>query len=363
MRGKILIALILLSSIISGCSNKPSSEAVEISEVIDINRLKKVDASSPGDIYKRSPEYICFQNADSVEFYFRNIRKIIIKNDKIYILDSAEDHLLIFDINGFPLSRLSNLGRGPNEYLQITDFDVDGRGNIWIVDGQRNVVCKYSSDFDPLAFFPFSYEIDKIHCLANDNLLLQISSWDESEYAGTKLAVADSSFNILHKLLKYPDNKDDNFMFRSEFSFVGTSTFYSDPIEDYLYEISEDGKLLNTYYFDFGNDRVPDKYREDIELHYKEIKEMRFIFRSYRVSQKFITCGINHKKWYSAIIDRSNSTISYLDSEETGYDLVGQCQLGSIWQLSKPAAKGEIPEEVKGWLWDDLDVLAIYPDR
>lgn len=36
-------------------------------------------------------------------------------------------------------SFLNRRGRGSEEYLQVSDFDVDDEGGIWVLDGQKDV--------------------------------------------------------------------------------------------------------------------------------------------------------------------------------------------------------------------------------
>lgn len=36
-------------------------------------------------------------------------------------------------------SFLNRRGRGSEEYLQVSDFDVDVEGGIWVLDGQKDV--------------------------------------------------------------------------------------------------------------------------------------------------------------------------------------------------------------------------------
>ena len=61
----------------------------------------------------------------SKEYSFTEISKLVFKKDKFYISDWATRRIIVLDLNGNPVFVLNRRGRGPEEYLQVTDFDVD----------------------------------------------------------------------------------------------------------------------------------------------------------------------------------------------------------------------------------------------
>lgn len=72
-------------------------------------------------------------------------RKVMIRDDKIYIHDRKRHRINIFSINGKYLGHLSRQGRGPGEYLKLTDFDIDGE-SVYVLSADNKKITQYSQD-------------------------------------------------------------------------------------------------------------------------------------------------------------------------------------------------------------------------
>ena len=73
-----------------------------------------------------------------------NIRNIIIDKEKMYVGDD-KNVINIFDMNGRYLNTLNRVGRGPEEYVRLTDFKIAPNGNIFIASQGEGIV-EYSAD-------------------------------------------------------------------------------------------------------------------------------------------------------------------------------------------------------------------------
>jgi hypothetical protein len=74
-----------------------------------------------------------------------SIHKIQYINERIYILDIRSNVFFIFDNDGRFVTRLSSVGGGPGEYVQIMDFFVCD-DFIYLMDFSRLSILQYSSD-------------------------------------------------------------------------------------------------------------------------------------------------------------------------------------------------------------------------
>ena len=116
----LLIQIIL---IISSCG----TEKKEIQNIeVDIDDIQKV---SFFDIFSKATIIPLETNDSSL---IRNITKIIPFNNKFYILDYIKAEILFFDESGRYLSKIRDKGDGPNQYVNISDFDIDRSRNILI---------------------------------------------------------------------------------------------------------------------------------------------------------------------------------------------------------------------------------------
>ena len=66
------------------------------------------------------------------ESLLQEISKVIIYDNHIFVLDMEQDCVFKFDTKGCFISKLSEKGAGPNQYIDIGDFIVD-EGKIFIL--------------------------------------------------------------------------------------------------------------------------------------------------------------------------------------------------------------------------------------
>ena len=198
----------------------------------------------------------------SKESSFTEISKLVFKKDKFYISDWATRRIIVFDLNGNPVFVLNRRGRGPEEYLQVTDFDVDNSGGLWILDGQKDAVSHYSSDGRFLSQSKTrDCQYSHIAC-SNENLLLSVAYWDKTENSEYKAVAADTNLNVTSRYGRIPEFRDPDFMFPSVgFSKIGDVLMYNNPIDDYV-SVFESDEYKGDYYFDFGSKKVPDDVRK-----------------------------------------------------------------------------------------------------
>ncbi|GAO28099.1 6-bladed beta-propeller [Geofilum rubicundum] len=80
------------------------------------------------------------------ESLIKYISKIFLSEDYIVILDVHGNSALVFNSNGSFVSRIARHGRGPGEYIRLSDVYVDFEGNtIYLLDGcNSKKVLKYS---------------------------------------------------------------------------------------------------------------------------------------------------------------------------------------------------------------------------
>lgn len=352
------LLLIVAGIIVSSCSQKESDEVCEIR----VSGYHEIIVSSPSEIYGKEPLYIKLQNQDSEDFAFGGIKTIRIRNSHIFIMDNKQKKICVFGMDGSNVSVLDYMGRGPQEYLTITDFDVDKQNNVWIVDGQKDMIFKYSPDFELVGSTAFPFDIAQIHCIDDGSFIVKLSAWDQSKYAGAALLKLDSKFFPEKQILDYPENRDSNIEFESSLSTYSEGIFFNDQLDPYLYHITDAGDIDSVYHFDFGSRTVQEEYKNDIESYLDKLSDCSFLFRNYRVTADFITCGIRSKEWYGAILDRVNQTITYFEHNTSGFILAGQCFSGPVWQITSAVRRNSVPVDVFEWLESGGDVLAVFQD-
>ena len=218
------------------CCNR---QAVDIKEeIIPFNRMKISDYTDIQSIFFNDAEYVIL-DTETQEAMFRGADKILFKNGKLYLLDQASRKIIVFDRNGSLDMSLSKRGRGPGEYLQITDFDVDDEGNIWLVDGQRNLLLTYSSNGKFLRSKNLQYEVEFIKCLSSDSLLLSLAPWDASRYKRSTILLVNRELDVADAMIERDSATDPNYVFPTiGFTDTGECVLYHRPINDKVFGIT-----------------------------------------------------------------------------------------------------------------------------
>ena len=74
-----------------------------------------------------------------------NITKVQYYNNNFYILDRANKSIFVFNSIGSFLKKLQRRGKGPGEYMQLEDFEVNNNG-IFLLDYPNKIflILNYS---------------------------------------------------------------------------------------------------------------------------------------------------------------------------------------------------------------------------
>ena len=137
-----ILSICFLLLFISGCKKRQLQIPNISTEYIDFFALSKKDINDIPDKCIVQTKYIKIL-PDSADLLFSEINKIQISNHKIYILDKFQRLLGIYDMSGKGIGKVGNVGRAPEEYLNLTDFSINKDGNIHIIDGRLDKMNIY----------------------------------------------------------------------------------------------------------------------------------------------------------------------------------------------------------------------------
>lgn len=132
------IILLLLVFIGSGCSR--GGVKIQDIPVIKIDLKRNDDPSKINDFFKYS-HYVPLETSDSC--IIREINKLQIINDKIYIADRKQATIFIFDMEGNLISSIRKQGKAKNEYIYLSDFETLPDGRIFIYDATLGAIIIY----------------------------------------------------------------------------------------------------------------------------------------------------------------------------------------------------------------------------
>lgn len=189
----------------TGSQNKgtiSNANCVKIEIAGDIDRLLQIDSIFSG--FKAIPL------ETKKECLIGKIIKTKIYKGKMFILDELKS-LFVFNTNGKFLYEIGKRGKGPGEYLELRDFDIDSNGNVYILDFRRILMYKNDGTFLKKFIFDFLPPKSKIRC-------------NPLEFA----VKDDGNFYIWGGTFELKNNPDGN--------------YYS------IYEMTEKGKITNKYF-------------------------------------------------------------------------------------------------------------------
>jgi len=132
--------LILCCVTLFGCNQAKNESTISniVSYQIDVPLEHIGD-----DNFIKSAEYI-FLNQ---EYLIGKISRILFFEDVIYIHDETTDRLIAFSRQGKYLFKIDEKGKGPMEYLKLTDFTIDKDEKlILIYDSYGHKLLKFSLD-------------------------------------------------------------------------------------------------------------------------------------------------------------------------------------------------------------------------
>jgi hypothetical protein len=245
---------ILIYSLFSCINNK--NETTESSEIIKNNRLNlKINGGLDNLLQVDS----IFKDIEAIPLETRNeclitsITKALFYKDKILLHDNAA-RLLVFNINGKFLYEIGKQGRGPGEFSELRDFDLDKDGNVYILDYLK--IHKYKIDGAYIKSFSFHYSLELCYPLQfaviNDN---------DSYIWGGSFGIRDNSKGNIFAMYEMEGGKIIKRYFPVKYNIVGSSRQFThfgdliliDPIfgSNIIYSINN-GKVAERYFIDFG---------------------------------------------------------------------------------------------------------------
>jgi hypothetical protein len=308
-----LLLLIILLSSFNACRNKRRS-VIEQND-IPAQTLKwsyKKDFQIK-DIVKEIQYILLEDNENSL---FSSIDKLIIKKDRIYLLDiTGPKSLLVFDITGKFLHKVGRQGNGPEEYTHFINFDVLDNGTVALYDMTKRRMMFYDVEGNYIQSINSSYSFNDFCVLPDNRYLLELDIYEENNNK-RKLLLTKNLKDEEKSFFYFSDNYKNDRLNMRVFQPYKDSIAYMLPVaSDTLFIFDQQGDIHQAYFFDFGDQRLP----EELKNSYEETIDRRrqgiyytYIFNTPILAGNYIFANVfmeNHK--YIAVFDRANNTSSY----------------------------------------------------
>ncbi len=190
------------------------------------------------------------------------LNKLVFHNEKILLLDQKSKSIVRFSNDGDFEKRLHFVGKGPEEYMEITDFIVDNKSNdIIILDGnigQQMVRYDWEGNFKKKQQIPFhSNSLEALE----DGFIIYCGNHQSKENviddkSFNNIVYCDSNFHVYDKQIPVSSAWNGlRYLFKNSTAFAkyGESTYCQVPMpnNNTIYKLTN-GTLHPRYQFDFG---------------------------------------------------------------------------------------------------------------
>ena len=336
-RAKIFLLIICACSLF-GCkkSSRREHQIGKEEHVISVFS-KEEDWMLDLSLYLDTVKYVKLEFTD--KSIIGQIDKVVIYEERIYILDTQTSSLFVFDMEGRYLHKIARIGQGPGEYTALHFFDIDRENrHIVLTDLQTSWIMRYDLNGN----FLFRQKIP-VWCfgasvLPNKGIVLYADFRDNSDKLDQEynLIYLDSAMNIKQAYFPYWSKDFDPkikppvapgglfYAFKDNlyFTFGGGNT---------VYQMTGDS-LISKYQFDFGDDVLQIENITDPDQFTARLKSGKYKGFLTPVMENdqllfFRTCPMGYSVYYSKESGNILSTFMFqLDDLpfsslfQTGYD-------------------------------------------
>lgn len=346
--------LIILLLFFSSCSEPETPSAN--TTILSVNPENKSDLKF-SNLFEEL-DYI-FLNTEGTPLGV--IRKIVIEDEKIFVLDGQANIIYIFDLSGDLQFMINRIGKGEGEYTGMSDFGFDhAEKMIYILDRTQMKMIKLKIDGEFLDEIPIPEGCSRFALLDNHQLVF---------YAGYNLSyeyhykVIDSRTGEVGKQFMKIDENKSNFL-----HFITYSNFYTGSDEKvYSYQIGDEGRVYRVtpdtiqlgYKIDFGEHSIPDMI---MNANHKDVREFveaiddQYAFRKshlFETNQYYLFTFTYLEDFLQCIYDKSSN--EYVLIPRMVNDMSTDIEISERGLFAQNMFKGAYKDKVYGVL--DLDAI------
>lgn len=265
--------LVTISLLISSCHkpnpNKPlrlelenvnKLEIISASpQIIDINDATDISTNQLVD-YVSSIDYIALDSKELIG----EVRKMIVTENKIYIMDSfLSQKVFVFNTQGKLLFCIEEKGNGPEEFISIWDMQVDEQKKEILINDALGLSYIYYSTEDG-SFIRKEKAIQNCYTTNTNNLYMNMLSYgqDFNEMENWQLLITDKD-SILYKGFQLEEIQKNNYIENTMSFDCENKILYTPTYSDTIYQYCEDFAFTPKFVIK-QNKSIWDKHNENM---------------------------------------------------------------------------------------------------
>lgn len=192
------IMLIFAISVLISCSQKKAEWKGTIEEVDGVTIVKNPkEPSFGGEVLSLEQELSIGEAEGREEYMFSRVSDVEAdETGRIYVLDSKEANVKVFDRNGDYIRTIGRKGQGPGELQTPNDIYIDTKGRLYISDVWNDRLSVFNIQGDFLGSSDFEeYSVGKIVGVNNQDEIILIMNKTSKE-SGKDFMVFDYLVNV-----------------------------------------------------------------------------------------------------------------------------------------------------------------------
>jgi hypothetical protein len=262
------------------------------------------------------------------------ISKIIVRDDKIFILDDLiAKNLFIFSIDGKFLNKIKGFGEGPKEITQPYDFFINSRKKeIAVFDGIRHKIVFYDYNLIPKYEKKTFFRFKNMRLLSDNTLFVSVNGSDNShitEINNNGIILLDSVSNPILKGFELPPNENNFTLVDHLHQYQDNSVVWVPKFTNsiFQYKQNQNGIIDKRYTLNFKSKEIPEEYysKEFDELfRFAKDKNLYYYNGDYEENQNSVYFKIMtplRRNQIIVFLDKATQKYSFGKLELTTFDL------------------------------------------
>ena len=276
------LLVIVALAILSCYCKKGTTTNSQVGDTIDLSSSLESYEVLPLSSIASGINYVILENSD--EAYFRERSNTFNHLYKIYdsiIFITDGEKLISFDLTGRFLRQYGALGRGPGEFIDISDFTVNpetrevlilsaGLRKIFIYNFEGEFAGQINLDFDPISKRIFG-----------DRLVFTVLCGLRANTNYNTIVITDFSGKRVKELLNRPGEKEfagdgsKGLLGKQAPAVVNNRYCYWENIYDTIYGISKSFDEIIATPINLGKDRIPQDYLSPEKYRFTSLEELK----------------------------------------------------------------------------------------
>lgn len=258
----------------------------------------------------RNSTAIRLETSDSITI--GSISKIIHFENRFFILDSKVNRIHIFDNEGRFVRTIGEIGRGPNELIDIWDIDVDRNSKtIHLLSPSSQAVLIYDKHGNLQKRMKIGFQSFRLAVLGNGISAYFISYFHEESYNLRILKDHESIKNFF----PFPTGMYPMYLYFTgglKSTLEGTA-LYSDATSSKIYEIKKNLDVYLKYDIDLGKEKWLEEHRYDFTEFMNAISSFKtdFLGSRYLETKDILYFDYRDNNIYRDVFYNKNNKVLY----------------------------------------------------